>query len=65
MLYKLQEAFQKKDLPYFWHQKHNLLGKMDAIVMDNYANRLNRILIEIDKNITSNRFVIVGFICKY
>lgn len=65
MLRKLQEAFQTKALPFFWHPKHNLLGKMEAIVMDNYANRLNKILADIDKNILTNRFVIADAICEY
>ena len=65
MLEKLQEAFTKQNLPYFWHKKHNLFINMKDVEMKNYSYRLAVVLKDIEKNITINRSIIAQYICKH
>lgn len=64
MLHKLREAFDSKNLPYFWHKKHNLLIKMDPMEATNCANRINNILVDLDKNFLKDNLLLARITCK-
>ncbi|KAL7291493.1 hypothetical protein TKK_0014753 [Trichogramma kaykai] len=62
MLQKLIQALEKKCIPYFWHEGHNLIGHLQPKEIENYANRLKNILLSIDKKIVDDRFAMAEFL---
>lgn len=62
MFKKYVEWIEKKQIPYFWNKKNNLVGGTADITLANIANRLRRIVQEIDRS--DDPFVLVKYICK-
>ncbi|XP_014207309.1 uncharacterized protein LOC106638568 [Copidosoma floridanum] len=57
-LKKLQYHLEKKELPYFWHGKHNLFSKMNSSQLESYANHLKKLIVKFDENILMDRYVL-------
>lgn len=64
MLQKYAKYLENKNIPYFWNKKNNLLPKDGkTIALDNYAQRIKKIVLTIEKNSTdANK--IKDFLCK-
>lgn len=58
------EALEKRHLPYFWHPQHNLLSNIHNSTLENYKNRLKKIISIIDSKIATNKYIIAHFVRK-
>lgn len=65
MLKELCQACQQHEIPFFWDERYNLLGKIQDIEMFNIFSRLNNIIKIIEINIMTNKFILAEYICKF
>ncbi|OXU30761.1 hypothetical protein TSAR_013227 [Trichomalopsis sarcophagae] len=63
-LNQLQKALERQEIPYYWHPKFNLLGKIDEKVLKRYAVELKKIIAFIDSNLESNYMVLADAVCN-
>ncbi|CAK1553457.1 unnamed protein product [Leptosia nina] len=50
MIEEFYDAVNKKNIPYFWHEKNNLIGGVKETVLRVYADKLKEVLDSINKN---------------
>ncbi|XP_076635756.1 cGAS-like receptor 1 isoform X2 [Colletes latitarsis] len=62
MLQELYYAFTEHRIEYFWDAKYNLLQKIGKLEMDNMAHRLNNVIKNIERRITSDPFIIASYV---
>ncbi|XP_031787423.1 cyclic GMP-AMP synthase isoform X2 [Nasonia vitripennis] len=63
-LNQLQKALERQEIPYYWHPKFNLLGKIDEKVLKRYAVDLKKIIAFIDSNLESNYMVLADAVLE-
>lgn len=64
MLVKLQDAFAKRRIPYYWNEGCNLLEKTNPDESKNNAFRINRMLQKVRNMIERDPCCIAAVICK-
>lgn len=65
MLYAYYACLEKKEIPYFWNKKNNLLKLIDERTLENYKFTLKKILDNIEKTFETDPSIIAKYICKY
>lgn len=65
MLKLYKDYLEKKNIPYFWNTKNNLLATINESTLDNYKFKLNKIINTIDKQFENQPEIMTKYICKY
>lgn len=65
MLKKYISLIEKKNIPYFWNKKNNLIGTMNDSTQQNIVNRLKRVVVDIDRHVDDDPLVIAKYLRKY
>lgn len=64
MLKKYIGFIEKKNIPYYWNKKNNLIGTMNDSTQQNIFNRLKRVVTDVERNL-EDPYVIVKYLCTY
>lgn len=65
MLQAYLNALKNENIPYYWNGKNNLLKGINKATLENYKNKLNKIVDVINKKYENQPDIIVDYICKY
>lgn len=63
MLKKYIEFLEKKNIPYYWNKKNNLIASISNRTQENIVNRLKKVVNDVDRNI-SDPYVIAKYLRK-
>lgn len=64
MLKKYIEYIEKKNVPYYWNKRNNLIGAINDSTQQNILNRLKRIVQDVERNL-DDPYVIAKYLCEY
>ncbi|XP_008204741.1 cyclic GMP-AMP synthase isoform X3 [Nasonia vitripennis] len=63
-LNELQIALEKQELPYYWHPKFNLFGKIEEKVLKRYAAQLKRKITRIESKFENDNWVLADVVLE-
>lgn len=64
MLKKYIGYIEKKNIPYYWNKRNNLIGSLNDSTQQNILNRLRRVVQDVDANLNDPN-VIAKYLCMY
>ncbi|XP_050500024.1 cyclic GMP-AMP synthase-like receptor isoform X2 [Diabrotica virgifera virgifera] len=62
MLIKYESRLRKKDIPYYWNNKYNLIGHIKDITIENIANYIKQVIDSVNRKVAEDPFTIAYYI---
>lgn len=62
---KYQTYLESQKIPYFWNPKYNLIADLNTITIKDIANRLQRIITDVERNLVEDPYLIGKYLRKY
>lgn len=63
MLKQYVSYIEKKNIPYYWNKKNNLIGNVKPSTLENIVNRLKRMIEDIEKK-ANDPYVVAKYLRK-
>lgn len=64
MLQRYLTCIEKKNIPFYWNEKENLISSISQNILKDAENRLKCVIMDIKKNFESDPYIIAKYLCK-